>query len=110
MIIGSCTIHWRVSFLANKYLLYTGYSIAIDDCVVIPRRVVKSLVDNEFLKVDPLGPEVAVEDVKNKIMNMSKQQLNQNLSIYVYIYIYMYIYIYIYIYIHIYIISFSYKL
>ena len=59
-------------------MLYTGYSIGIDDCVVIPRKVVKRLVDNEFLKADPLNPDVAVEDVKNKIMNMSKQQLNQN--------------------------------
>ena len=23
-------------FLANRYMLYTGYSIAIDDCVEIP--------------------------------------------------------------------------
>ena len=65
-------------FFANKYMLYTGYSIGIDDCMVIPRKVVKSIVDNEFLKIDPLNPDVAVEDVKNKIMNISKQQLNQN--------------------------------
>ena len=65
-------------FLANRYMLYTGYSISIDDCVVIPRKVVKSIVDNDFLKANPLNPDVAVEDVKNKIMNMSKQQLNQN--------------------------------
>ena len=65
-------------FLANRYMLYTGYSIGIDDCVVIPRKVVKSVEDNEFLKVDSLDSDVAVEDVKNKIMNMSEQQLNQN--------------------------------
>ena len=65
-------------FLENRYMLYTGYSIGIDDCVVISRKVVKSVVDNEFLKVDPLNPDVAVEDVKNKIINMSRQQLNQN--------------------------------
>ena len=65
-------------FLANRYMLYTGYSISIDDCVVIPRKVVKSIVDNDFLKANPLNPDVAVEDVKKKIMNMSKQQLNQN--------------------------------
>ena len=65
-------------FLANRYMLYTGYSISIDDCVVIPRKVVKSIVDNDFLKANPLNPDVAVEDVKNKIMNMSRQQLNQN--------------------------------
>ena len=59
-------------------MLYTGYSIGIDDCVVIPRKVVKRLVDNEFLKADPLNPDVAVEDVKNKIMNMSRQQLSQS--------------------------------
>ena len=59
-------------------MLYTGYSIGIDDCVVIPRKVVKSVEDNEFLKVDSLDSDVAVEDVKNKIMNMSEQQLNQN--------------------------------
>ena len=59
-------------------MLYTGYSIAIDDCVVIPRKVVKSIVDNEFLKTDPLNPDVAVEDVKNKIMSMSRHQLSQN--------------------------------
>ena len=28
--------------LANRYMLYTGYSIAIDDCVVIPSTVVKN--------------------------------------------------------------------
>ena len=54
-------------------MLYTGYSISIDDCVVIPRKVVKSIVDNEFLKANPLDPDVAVEDVKSKITNMSKQ-------------------------------------
>ena len=46
--------------------------------MVIPKKIVKSIVDNEFLKVDPLDPDVAVEDVKNKIINISKQQLNQN--------------------------------
>ena len=65
-------------FFTNRYMLYTGYSTGIDDCVVIPRKVVKSIVDNKFLKFDPLDPDVVVEDVKNKIMNMSKQQLNQN--------------------------------
>ena len=60
-------------FLANRYMLYTRYSIGIDDFVVIPRKVVKSIVDNEFLKADPLNPDAAVEDVKNKIMNMSRQ-------------------------------------
>ena len=29
-------------FLANRYMLYSGYSIGIDDCVVIPKKVVKS--------------------------------------------------------------------
>ena len=65
-------------FLANRYVLYTVYSNVIDDCMVIPKKIVKSIVDNEFLKVDPLDPDVAVEDVKNKIINISKQQLNQN--------------------------------
>ena len=65
-------------FLANRYMLYAGYSIGIDDCVLIPRKVVKSIVDNEFLKADPLNPDVAVEDVKNKVMNMSRQQLSKN--------------------------------
>ena len=68
----------KCQFLANRYMLYTGYSIGIDDCVVIPRKVVKSIVDNEFLKVDPLNSDAVVEDVKNKIMNISRQQLNQN--------------------------------
>ena len=68
----------KCQFLANRYILYTGYSIGIDDCVVIPRKVVKSIVNNEFLKTDPLNPDEAVEDVKNNIMNMSRQQLNQN--------------------------------
>ena len=45
--------------------------------MVIPKEVVKSIADNEFLEVNPLNPDVAVEDVKNKIMNMLKQQLNQ---------------------------------
>ena len=51
-------------------MLYIGYSIGIDDCVVIPRKVVKSIVDNKFLKANPLNPDVVVEDAKNKIMNM----------------------------------------
>ena len=55
-------------FLANRYMLYTGYSIGIDDFVLIPRKFVKST----------LNPDVAVEDFKNKIMNISRQQLNQN--------------------------------
>ena len=53
--------------LANRFMLYTGYSIGIDDCVVIPRKVVKSIVDNEFLKTNPLDPDVAVEDVKTAV-------------------------------------------
>ena len=60
-------------FLANRYMLYTGYSTGINDCVVISKKVVKSIVDNEFLKADPLNPDAAVEDMKNKIMNMSRQ-------------------------------------
>ena len=64
--------------LGNRFMLYTGYRIGIDDCVVIPRKVVKSIVDNEFLKTNPLDPDVAVVDVKNKIMNMSRQQSSQN--------------------------------
>ena len=59
-------------------MLYTGYSMGIDDCVVIPRKVAKSIVDNEFLKADSLDPDAAVEDIKNKVMNMSRQQLSQD--------------------------------
>ena len=59
-------------------MLYTGYNIGIDDFVIIPRKFVKSIVDNEFLKANPLNQDVVVEDVKNKIMNISRQQLNQN--------------------------------
>ena len=62
-------------FLANRYMLYTGYSTGINGCVVIPKKVVKSIVDNEFLKNGPPNPGVAAEDVKNKIMNTSRQQL-----------------------------------
>ena len=58
--------------LTNRCMLYTGYSISVDDCVVIPRKIVKSIVDNEFLKTDSLNPDVVVEEVKNKIMNMSR--------------------------------------
>ena len=65
-------------FLANRYMLYAGYSIGINDCVVIPRKVVKSTVDNEFLKADSLDPDIVVEDVKNKVMSMSRQQSSQN--------------------------------
>ena len=68
----------KCQFLANRYMLYTGYSIGIDDCVVICRKVVKSIVDNGFLKANSLDPDLAVEDVKNKIMSMSKQLLSQN--------------------------------
>ena len=46
--------------------------------MVIPRKAVKSIVDNEFLEADPLNPQVALEDVKNKIMSMSRQQLSKN--------------------------------
>ena len=59
-------------------MLYNGYSIGIDNYVVIPREVVKSIVDNEFLKTDPLNPDVVVENVENKIIKMSRQQLSQN--------------------------------
>ena len=55
-------------FLANRYMLYNGYSIGIDNYIV----------DNEFLKTDPLNPDVVVENVENKIMKMSRQQLSQN--------------------------------
>ena len=65
-------------FLAKRYILYTGCCIGIVDCVVIPRKVVKSIVDKEFLKVNSLDPDVAVEDVENNVMNMSRQQLSQN--------------------------------
>ena len=63
-------------FLANRYMLYTGYSIGIDDCVVSSRKVVKSMVNNLFLKADSLDPDVAVGTVKNKVMNMSRQLLS----------------------------------
>ena len=53
-------------------MLYTGYSIGIDDCVVILKKVVKKIVDNEFLKTNSRNPDVVVEAVKNKIMNMSR--------------------------------------
>ena len=46
--------------------------------MVIPRKVVKSIVDKEFLKANSLDPDVAVEDVENNVMNMSRQQLSQN--------------------------------
>ena len=65
-------------FLANRYMLYIGYSIGIADCVVIPRKVIKSIVDNDFLKADSLDPDVVAEDVENNVMNMSRQQLSQN--------------------------------
>ena len=68
----------KCQFSANMYMFYTGCSIGIDDCVVIPRKVLKSMADNELLKANPLNPDVVVEDVKNKIMNMSRQQLSQN--------------------------------
>ena len=38
----------------------------------------KSVADNEFLKANPLDTDLVVEDVKNNIMNMSRQQLNQD--------------------------------
>ena len=45
-------------------MLYTTYGFGINDCVVIPRKVVKSIVDNEFLKTNSLDQDVVVEDVK----------------------------------------------
>ena len=68
----------RVSILGKYLHVYTGYNIDIVDCVVIPRKVVKIIIDNEFSKVDPLNPDVVLENDKNKIMNMSRQQLSQN--------------------------------
>ena len=59
-------------------MLCTGYSTGIDHCVLILKKVVKCIVDNEFLKADPRNPDVVVEDIKNKIMNMSRLQLSQN--------------------------------
>ena len=47
-------------------MLYTGYSIRIDGCVVIPKKVVRIIVD-KFLKADPLDPDVAVEMLKIRI-------------------------------------------
>ena len=47
-------------------MLYTGYSIGIDDCVVISRKVVKSIVDNEFLKADQLNPDVVAAGSSSK--------------------------------------------
>ena len=46
--------------------------------MVISRKAVKSIVDNEFLEADPLNPHIALEDVKNKTMSMSRQQLSKN--------------------------------
>ena len=68
----------KCQFLANRFMLYTGYSISITDCVVIPKKVVKGIVDNGFLKSDPLDPDAAVEDVKNKVTNISRHLLSQN--------------------------------
>ena len=36
--------------------------------MIIPRKVVKSIVDIEFLKTNSLGPGIAVEDVNNGFM------------------------------------------
>ena len=65
--IGNC------QFLANRYMLYIGYSIGIGDCVVIARKVVKSIADNDFLKANSLDPDLAVGNIKNKVMNLSRQ-------------------------------------
>ena len=59
--------------LANRYMLYTGYSIGIDDCVVIPSTVVKNITDNEFLTAHPLNLDVVVQDVQNENMNILRQ-------------------------------------
>ena len=61
-----------VNFWETGTCCILNYSIGIDDCVVIPKKVVKSIVDNKFLKADPLDPDVVVQDVKNKVMNMSR--------------------------------------
>ena len=39
------------------------------------------MVDNEFLKVDSLDPDVAVGDFKDKFMNMSSQNDNNGFMI-----------------------------
>ena len=59
--------------LANRYMLYTGYSIGTDDCVVIPSTVVKNITDNEFLTAHPLNLDVVVQDVQNENMNILRQ-------------------------------------
>ena len=51
--IGEC------QFLANRYMLYIGYSIGIDDCVVIPRKIVKSIVDNDIFKSQFTRPRLS---------------------------------------------------
>ena len=43
-------------------MLYTGYSIGIDDYVVISKRVVKNIGNKEFSR----GPNTVIENVKNR--------------------------------------------
>ena len=43
-------------------MLYTGYSIGIDDYVVIPKRVVKNIGNKDFSR----GPNTVIENVKNR--------------------------------------------
>ena len=47
---------------------------------MIPREVVESIVNKEFSKVSVgQGPDtVVIENLKNKVMNMSKEQLSQD--------------------------------
>ena len=67
-------------FLSNRYMLYTGYSIGIEDCVSIPRSVIEKVVKDSLPDdVDKLPEPVLLallNNVKNKVMSMAKQKLH----------------------------------
>ena len=67
-------------FLSNRYMLYTGYSIGIDDCVTISRQTIEKVVQGSLLPdADDLPKHVLLiylNNTKDKVMGMAKQQLS----------------------------------
>ena len=69
-------------FLSNCYMLYTGYSIGIDDCVTIFRQTIEKVVQGSLPPDADDLPEhcllIYLSNVKDKVMGMAKQQLSSS--------------------------------
>ena len=69
-------------FLSNCYMLYTGYSIGIDNCVTISRQTIEKVVQGSLPPDADDLPEhcllIYLSNVKDKVMGMAKQQLSSS--------------------------------